>query len=65
MTCPRCRDIRFKLCFTCGRGQNSFCDFRDYGTKPQMYPMLTDWYRDGERRPEPRVPERHLQPPKD
>jgi hypothetical protein len=60
--CPACKGIRFKRCSSCGEEVNSFHDFRDYQRPPQMYPTLSDWYREGEPRPEQKVPERRGQP---
>ena len=61
MKCPTCKGIRYRACPECKQGVNSFPDFREGRLKPQMYPTLSDWYRDGERKQDRDV-ERPLQP---
>ena len=62
--CPTCKGIRYRTCTDCKQGVNSFADFREGRLKPEMYPTLTDWYREGERQTF-RDAERPLQPEKD
>lgn len=48
--CPLCRGIRFRTCAVCRQPQNSFRDFRDSDTKPQMYPNWAAWWKEGQRK---------------
>ena len=61
--CPTCTGIRYRTCPDCKQGANSFADFREGRLKPEMYPTLADWYREGERQTF-RDAERPLQPEK-
>ena len=58
--CPTCKGIRYRTCSDCKQGVNSFGDFREGRLKPEMYPTLSDWYR--QERKQDRDVERPLQP---